>query len=341
MRILAVLCVRDEGAYLIEWFAHARAVGFTDILVFSNDCRDGTDAMLDRLADLGWCVHLRNDGGGERGPQWAALRAADRHPLAAAADWAIVLDIDEFVNVQVGDRTIPALLAALPRATAIPLVWRMFGNAGVVGFEDRPVTAQFTRSAPAVLHWPWRAQQVKTLFRRDGTYARFGVHRPRDPVPARLAGAVWIDGAGRPLPEAWQTTRVFADLGADHGLLARLNHYALGSMESFLVKADRGRANRQGAPADAGYWVERNFAAVEDASILALEPRAAPLRAALHADPVLGPLHAAAVAWRRARFAALMGEEPWRALFGRLMLCPPARVLTEAEARRIWARGGA
>lgn len=336
MRLLAVLCVKDEGSFLIEWMAHARAVGFTDILAFSNDCSDGTDAMLDRLQTLGWCVHVRNTGQAAEGPQWAALKAADRHPLKARADWAMVLDIDEFVNVQVGDRTIPALLAALPGATAVAMTWRMFGNAGVVAYEDRPVTAQFTRSAPAVLHWPWRAQHFKTLFRNDGSYAKFGVHRPRAPDPARMAAQAWFDGSGRRLPDSYHTGRAFSDLGADHGALVRLNHYALGSMEGYLVKCDRGRANRAGAAFDMGYWVDRNFDAVEDRTILGLDPATTLLREALMADPVLGPLHAAAVAWRQARIVALLAEEPWRALFGRLMLAPSSRVLSAVEARQIW-----
>lgn len=345
MRLLAILCVKDEGSFLIEWMAHARAVGFTDVLAFSNDCSDGTDAMLDRLQTLGWCVHVRNSGQAEGGPQWAALRAADRHPLKAQADWAMVIDIDEFVNVQVGDRTIPALLDALPGATAVAMTWRMFGNAGVVSYEDAPVTAQFTRSAPAVLHWPWRAQHFKTLFRLDGGYGRFGVHRPRAPDPARMAAEVWYDGAGRRLPPAYHTGRAFSDPGADHGTLVRLNHYALGSMEQYLVKCDRGRANRAGAAFDMGYWVDRNFDAVEDRSILALDPMTAPLRAKLHADPVLGPLHAAAVAWRHARIAALLAEEPWRAFLGRLLLAPSSRLLSAAEVRailrhRAGAKGG-
>ena len=92
-----------------------------------------------------------------------------------------------------------------------------------------------------------------------------------------------------------------------------------------MLKCDRGRANRAAAGLDMGYWVERNLCAVEDRSILALDSR--PLRAELHADPVLGPLHAAAVQWRKARFADLMQEEGWRALFGRLLMTPPSQAL--------------
>ena len=337
MRVLAVLTVRNEASFLLEWLAHHEACGFTDVLVFSNDCEDGTDAMLDRLAAMGRVVHVRNEGPFPQGPQWAALKAADRHPLRALADWVLVLDVDEFVNVHVGDRTVGALLAALPQATAIPLTWRLFGNGGVVAFEDTPVTGRFLRAAPAVLHWPWRAAMVKTLFRDDGSYARLGVHRPRRPDEARMEAQRWVDGAGRPLPARFRTAGVFTALGQDSTRLAQLNHYALGSMEGFVVKCDRGRANRKGAAVDAGYWMERNFSAEEDRSIQRLDSggRLSDLRS----DPVLARLHAGGVAWRRRRFAGLMREEAWRSLFGRLMLSGPSRILTRAEAEAIWRPG--
>ncbi|MCB2115385.1 MAG: glycosyltransferase family 2 protein [Rhodobacteraceae bacterium] len=330
-RVLAVLTLRDEGAFLIDWLAHHRAAGFTDFLVFSNDCRDGTDAMLDRLQAMGWLTHVRNDGPHEKGPQWSALAHADRHPLTAKADWILVLDIDEYVNVHAGDRTVQALLAALPAATAIPLTWRLFGNCGVRDYQDRPVPQQFTRAAPAVMGWPWRAAMFKTLFRNDGSYGKLGVHRPRQPDRARMAEQRWFDGSGRPLRPAFHTGRVFSDYGQDNYRLAQLNHYALGAMESYLLKCDRGRANRETSAFDMSYWTERNFCSEEDRTILALADRTAPLRAELRADAVLGPLHAAAVAWRHARLESLLGEEVWRGLYGRLMMTPPARPLDTAE----------
>ncbi len=339
VRVLGILTVRNEGAFLLEWLAHHRAVGFTDFLVFSNDCDDGTDAMLDRLGDLGWLTHICNDGPHAEGPQWAALKAADRHPLMRTADWAMVFDIDEFVNVRVGDGTLGALMAACPGAGGFAMTWRMFGNAGVVAMDDRPVLDSFVRCAPEVLHWPWRAQMVKTLFRNDGAFRKLGVHRPRSLDPDRIDGVVWVDGAGRPLPAGFVRNRVFTDPGSAPYGLVQLNHYALGSMQGYLVKADRGRANREASAFDMGYWVERNFDAAEDRGILRMAGRSAPLLAGLRADPVLGPLHDAALRWRQARFAALMQEEPWRALFGRLMLAPASRVLSADDARLIWQHG--
>ena len=326
MRALAILTVKNEAPFLLDWLAHHRACGFTDFLVFSNDCTDGTDTMLDRLMAMGWLTHVRNDADTPQGPQWAALKAADRHPLTRAADWVLVCDIDEYVNIHTGNRTLPALLAVLPQATAIALTWRMFGNGGVIDHVDRPVTELFIRAAPPTLAWPWRACLIKTLFRNDGTYAKLGVHRPRSPDQARLSAQVWCDGSGRVLPSRMHTTGIIADYRHDTCGLVQMNHYALGSMADYLLKCDRGRANRDGAAFDMGYWVDRNFAAVEDRTVLSLD--SSEPRGALRADPVLADLHARAVAWRHARFAELMTQEPWRAFFGRLLMCPPSQALT-------------
>lgn len=328
MRALAILTVKNEAAFLLEWLAHHRAVGFTDVLVYSNDCSDGTDAILDRLAALGRLTHERNDGPHPEGPQWSALKRAERHPLYAAADWALVLDIDEFVNIHAGGHRLPDLLAALPpEATAVQLTWRMFGNAGIIRYQDKPVREQFLRAAPAILSWPWRAQMVKTLFRPSAAFRKPGVHRPRNPDPARLPSERWFDGSGRAIPPAG---RLFSDYTRNNYALAQLNHYALGTMEGYLVKCDRGRANRDASAFDMGYWVERNLCQEEDRSILALDISADV--AALQADADLARLHQAGVAWRHDRILTLLQDEAWRSLLGRLMMAGPSRTLGSQAA---------
>lgn len=343
MRFLAILTVKDEASFLLDWLAHHRALGVTDVLAISNDCSDGTEQMLDRLAELGWLVHLRNPGPHPKGPQWSALKLAERHSLLREADWVITLDIDEFLAIHVGDRRLPALIAACPGAHAIALSWRMFGNCGVVDYRDLPPTAQFLRAAPVRMIWPWRAQMLKTLWRNDGHWAKPGVHRPRAPDPARIADQHWVDGSGRALPEVYRTGRLFAPLGQMNWGLAQISHYALGSMQAYVVKAARGRANREASVFDLSYWVERNFCTDQDCSALALAPDVAALRAELAADPALAMLHAHGIAWRHERFAALMLDEGFRALFGRLQLAPPSQPLTpEAAAVMLgWGRRGA
>ena len=57
------------------------------------------------------------------------------------------LDIDEFLNIHVGDGKITDLIAALPDADAIALTWRMFGNNGIIEYKDRLITDQFAGGA--------------------------------------------------------------------------------------------------------------------------------------------------------------------------------------------------
>ncbi len=334
MKFLAVLTVRNEAGFLLEWIAHHRAIGFTDFLICSNDCQDGTDSMLDRLEQMGIVTHMRNDGPYDKGGiQFTALKRADKMDITRQADWVLPLDVDEFVNIHVGDHSLGALLGALPDADAITLTWRLFGNCGMAHYQDEPVTTQFTRAAPVVMHWPWRSAMFKTLYRNNGTYKKLGVHRPRSPEKSQLDQFNWFDGEGRALDHKFKTTRIFSNYGRSNYGLVQLNHYPLGAMESYVVKADRGRAVHSDHMLDIDYWVERNFCAEEDTSILATTPAMQTQLDQLMADPELAQLHEQAVAWRQSRFRALMLQEPFRALFGRPLMTPPSRPVAPNAAQ--------
>lgn len=334
MSHLAILTVRNEGAFLLEWIAHHRAIGFDDFLIFSNDCDDGTDTILDRLAELGGLTHIRNEGPYDKGGiQFTALKAAARMDQVRNADWILPLDIDEFVNIHTGDGTLRALHDALPDATAITLTWRLFGNNEQVRFEDVPVTQSFTRAAPEILYWPWRASMFKTLYANDGSYDKPGVHRPRSPNHNRLEKAIWYDSHGRVLDDQFKTRRIFSNYGRPNFGLAQLNHYPLGSMESFVLKADRGRAVHSDDMLGLDYWVERNFCTTQDDTIRRYDAARDAHLDALRSDAALAKLHDAAVGWRKSRFDALMQQEPFRALFGRLLMSQPTHPVSRSAAR--------
>lgn len=334
MKALAVLTVRNEAAFLLEWLAHHRALGFTDFLVYSNACDDGTDDMLDVLAGMGVLSHVRNDGPYDKGGiQFTALKHAAKTDQVKDADWILPLDVDEFVNIHTGDGTLAALFTALPDATAITLTWRLFGNAGQVRYQDSPVTETFTRCAPVEMYWPWRSAMFKTLYRNDGTYRKLGVHRPRNPDPDRLASARWFDGEGRALDDQFKTRRIFSNYGRSNYGLAQLNHYPLGAMESYVLKAARGRAVHSDHLLGLDYWTERNWNTDTDTTI----SRYADARGAIQKEwlenKALAQLHDQAVAWRQSRFDAAMLQEPYRALFGRLLMTSPARPISKQTAR--------
>jgi hypothetical protein len=213
------------------------------------------------------------------------------------------------------------------------MTWRLFGNAGITRYEDRPVPEVFSRAAPAVMGFPWRAAMFKTLFRNDGSYARLGVHRPQAPDPARMATQRWFDGAGRALPASYRRRGLFSPFGRDNYRLAQLNHYALGSAESYVLKCDRGRANRTAPTCALSYWVERNLCQTEDRSLADRFGTAEPMRSGLRADPVLEQSHRAAVAWRQNRFLELMRDESLRSLYLRLLMAPASRIPDAAQNR--------
>ncbi|TCP44248.1 glycosyltransferase family 2 protein [Rhodovulum marinum] len=332
-RLLIVTTARNEGPFLLEWLAHHIGAGATDILVYSNDCEDGTDAMLDALAAAGILTHVAHSAPEGESIQWQALKAAWKHPLRKAADWVLGIDLDEFVNIHLPGHGFADLIAALPEGTdAIALQWRFFGDNGVFSHEDRPVTEQFTAAMPPECGYPVSASFFKTLFRAAGPFNRLGVHRPRQKPPAKAGVPRWVDGSGAALPAAIAGTDTRLSLIGHEGAraLAEINHYAVKSAESFMVKRARGLPNRAGKAIDLAYWVERNFNSVEDRSIAAMAPTTAGALARLRAVPGVAELHAAAVDWHRAAFLRIVTDPEEHALYTRLLLAGGSRALPAA-----------
>jgi hypothetical protein len=333
MRITAVTCVKNEGPFLIEWIAFNRVIGVTDFLFYSNDCTDGTDHLLDRLAALGVVCHLPNPAKG-RNFQMEALKDAKRQKIVTEADWVWIADVDEFLNIHVGDGTIPELIEACGAPGAISINFQFFANDGVEAFDDRAVIEQFTWSHNPDIWCAETAQEVKTLIRKDFPVKYYGAHRPFMKEGAeRDASLVWTDGSGREVPWKFRVAankrriRKFPAAGARD--FATLNHYALRSLDSYLVKNDRGDVNRENRDFDDTYWRERNDPAWQDLSIQRYVPRLRAEMAALRADPDVAKLHRDAVAAHRATCDRLMHDEGYVALRERLKSLP-----TESPAER-------
>ncbi len=300
--------MKNEGPFMLEWVAHNLGLGFDRLIIYTNDCADGTDLIARRLEELGHASHVENPVKPGGNPQHQMLRRARRHPLVQDADWLMCLDADEFINITVGDRTVPALIDACEAPDAISMAWRLFGCGGVVAYADAPVTEQFTLADHPTDYASGRAYGLKTLFRNNGSFRRFGPHRPKDMPEDRVAQLRWSDAGGRLYPAERVGWRAWP--GFDHGF-GRIHHYAVRSVESFMVKRDRGRTNHINVDQAESYWRDMNVNRMEDRGIAPLAERARPILGRLMEDPVLARLHHAACAWHRAKIAELHAREDW------------------------------
>jgi hypothetical protein len=322
-RTAIVTTMKNEGPFILEWLAYHRAIGVDDFLIYTNDCTDGTDTMLDLLQAKGLVQHRDNPFRKmDLKPQHAALQAAEDEPVMRDCGWGICMDVDEFLNVRIGDGRLPTLYAAMeqamPGANMISATWRLFGNDRVRAYEDRFLIDQFTACAPEVIRKPHQAWGFKTLFRNLDIYKKLGVHRPKGLVPDLWDRVRWLNGSGKPMPRemfrnGWRST--LETYGYDW---LQLNHYAVRSAQSFLVKRDRGRVNHVDRDQGLNYWFRMNMNADRDASI---QSRRGMLQAEwdrLMADADIRAAHLAAVAAHRDKIAELKSRPEQAAFYGEL-----------------------
>ncbi|MBC7634515.1 MAG: glycosyltransferase family 2 protein, partial [Acetobacteraceae bacterium] len=128
--VAAMVSVRNEGINLLEWIAHYQAIGVDRIIVYANDCDDGSDDLLIALArhDVIFLVLQRSDLGNRiqrRTLQHALLML----PELRRSEWVLFVDADEYVVPDaIYDHQIAPLLAkagGLPtRPGALLLPWR-------------------------------------------------------------------------------------------------------------------------------------------------------------------------------------------------------------------------
>ncbi len=318
-RCAIVTTMKNEGPFILEWLAYHRAIGFDDIIVYTNDCTDGTDTMLQMLERKGICQWRENRFREmDLKPQHAALQSAEEEDVIKNAKWATCIDVDEFVNIKVGDGTLDALFAAVPDANMIAMTWRLFGNGDVHDYVDGPITEQFLRCAPEFARKPHQAWGFKTLFQNIGLFKKLGVHRPKGLNPQLWEDINWVNGSGDPLPRemyrnGWRST--IETYGYD---LVQLNHYAVRSAESFLVKRDRGRVNHVDRDQGLAYWFRMNNNYEGDTSIL---PRLDMMKAELAklmSDPEIAEAHEHSVKCHRAKIDELKATENYSKFFAEL-----------------------
>ena len=228
--------VRNEGPYLLDWLSHHLALGFEHAFVYSNENSDGSDALLEKLAQHGVITWIQNARGPRLGPQTKAYaHALMILPQILDYRWAAILDLDEYLAI---DATIFAsvqhylALQETQPVDAIALNWLLFVGLPGAAWSDQSSIRRFTQRdrdvnihvksliRPQLFwnaqpHFPYAAMDAPFDYRtQDG-----GVHHHR--AQGRLAAFSETPAA----TQAW------------------VNHYMLRTADEALWKWARGRAD--------------------------------------------------------------------------------------------------
>jgi hypothetical protein len=236
--------MRNEGAFIVEWVCWYRMLGFSNIVVVTNNCTDHSPELLDALSAAGWVSHLRHDIPPGQRITRAKLAAARTLREVRRADWLMICDVDEFLVIHRGEGRLADLIdtSDSPAYIGMSINWRVFGTSGRAAYEDRPVHRQFVYASARD---DYVSRFVKSIFRQPRAFARLTEHSPHGLDLAKLgkawgdAGMAWVNSAGRKLSH-WAPLKghmtVMPPRLVSHSV-AQINHYKLRSAESYSLKA--------------------------------------------------------------------------------------------------------
>jgi hypothetical protein len=215
-----------ESPYLLEWICYHKAVGFDDIVIFSNDCDDGTIELLNELSALGVIQHRICHLSLTETPDREMCERLLSFTQQQGFEWGAFFDIDEFLVLN-GTIAVNELLSQYENADCLAVNWRIFGSGGCLNYEQKLVIDRFTKRAPDQY---WRNGFVKSIVRlreASAMYPHLFSINKRDKYN-HISGSVfnnYFDPKNIRYDIAW------------------INHYVIKSKEEYLLKQHRGNAH--------------------------------------------------------------------------------------------------
>ena len=311
MSYTLVTTAKNEGPYFLEWVAYHRWIGFENILVYQNDSNDLTDEILKELDRIGAINYYYNRAGHGR-HQVRAYKRASRKTAFHQADWAMALDMDEFLFIRTGVGKLEDLFAALPPSDEVLINWRRFGHSGLTEIEDALVTERF-QFAEHEDRVTTHLTPFKALF-RPSMFERCGIHQPYalDPPPDAIRVC---NGSG--LVEGTFDWHRFRCKDPNRRALAQVNHYITRDAASFVLKSDRGSAHQADRDISRKYWKRRNFNDQRDDGLAQRADLITDRMAYLDAQSggKLVQLRAESLDMHKSRFQTLLSKPEFRDLY--------------------------
>ncbi len=301
--------MRNEAPFVTEWVSYHKAIGFDRIVVVTNDCSDGTDDILDRLAQSDGIEHISQEVPQNVSPQANAVAISQQLDILKDGDWGIFLDADEFLNIKLGDGRLDDLIEHLESKGLIGMLinWRIFGDNHFDRFQGAYLSDDYTLCDGGL-----EKTQFKTLFKKCSETIGFSeyLHLCKlSPNKSRVDRFASSDGEVFAIDE-WSPPGRYArwfrewpikgeapagnivGIAPDRSV-AQVNHYMVRDPYSFHLKSSRGRGykkvgtNNRHTTENYQKW---NHNSVRDTSILRWKEKTLEIQSDLSTNCHLLPL---------------------------------------------------
>lgn len=268
--------MRDEAPFILEWVAYHKAIGFDRLIIFSNNCSDGTDKILAALHATGHIIHIPHQPSESKKIAEEVSQLVLSERMIPQDDWTIWLDADEFLNIHCGTGHVADLRNSVGDARGICISWRVFGDSGNDKFPGLFISEDFINCADEGEAW----QNVKTFFRMDYDVVELFQHKPmfshnfwNKECQFLSSKSIAMDPNGRYM-SLWMNGQKRGKIEVTEAgwKVAQINHYAVRTKRMFDFKRARGRIGEANSNAKSRYnetyYSGLNLNSEQDRSVL-------------------------------------------------------------------------
>ena len=227
-KVVIVITVKNEAAYLLEWIAYHRAIGADHFLIYNNDSTDETPQILQCLDKSGIITYVEWPSQPNCNNQLEAYRDACKR-LDGKCEWVAFIDCDEFI-VPTQDSDLPSFLSKYEDVAGLAVNWKLFGSSGHLSKTEGLVMERFTRCASSDFHMHQRFKTIARLkFLKD-----VGIHMCEFEPGETYC---YADRVLTPKKRLGRGEHITYDL-------IQINHYFNKSRAEWDLKRARGRATQ-------------------------------------------------------------------------------------------------
>lgn len=233
---VCICCIaKNENRYIREFIEYYQKLGIDHISIYDNNDPDGevfNDVIQDYM-DSGY-VNIFNVRGAKRYQNRAYTEFYDKHHKEY--DYIFFCDIDEFLVLHF-DETIQDYLtrSIFDDAQVIHINWKVYGDGDNIKYDPRPVMKRFTNIFEPERETPnsiMMYDHVKSIVRCDVDPGAIVFRDPHTPYYPFL---YVVNNEGERIPNTFNIRATYK--------LAQINHYYTKSLEEFLSRYKRGRAD--------------------------------------------------------------------------------------------------